>query len=212
MNIETWLLFFSAYLTITLSPGLNVLLVIKNAVKYGYKAVALTIFANLCCQLFIIISIAFGSGALLANSPILFFLLKVTGGVYLIYLGIRGLLKKESGKVGTIKKNKQLTPFSYFDVGKEAFIVSVSNPKTVIFLSAFLPQFLVENAPIEWQFMIMFLTISVIVTSVHFIYSYIARDVNKKWGSIKMKAIFSKITNCTFIIFGFSVLLSHRNT
>jgi len=214
MNIETWLLFFSAYLVVTLSPGPNVLLVIKNAVKFGYKAAATTIVANLFCQLLIIVSIAFGSGALLANSPKLFFVLKVVGGLYLIYLGLKGLLNRagqNKAKMKELKENQTvITAFSYQKVGKEAFIVSASNPKTVIFLSAFLPQFLSTDSSVTLQFMIMFLTIALIVTLVHFVYSYIARNLNQKWASVKTNAIFSKITNCAFIVFGFAVLASHR--
>ncbi len=212
MNFETWLLFFVAYLTITLSPGPNVLLVIKNAVKYGYKAASVTILLNLICQLMIITLVAYGAGALLEKSPILFFALKLTGGAYLIYLGITGLLTK----VGSshTEKIEEISPiqFSYYKVCKEAFLVSASNPKTIIFLSAFLPQFIATDASIGWQFTIMFLTICFIVMSVHLVYSYIAKNINKKWSGLKAQPIFSKITNSAFLAFGCGVLLSSRTT
>jgi threonine/homoserine/homoserine lactone efflux protein len=210
MNIETWLLFFSAYFVVTLSPGPNVLLVVKNAVKYGYKAVLTTIISNLSCQLLIIISIAFGSGALLEKSPKLFLLLKVLGGTYLIYLGVSGLLKK--AKVGSDYeiKGTVLKPFSYKKISKEAFIVSSSNPKTVIFLSAFLPQFISVESSVSWQFTIMFLTICGIVTSVHLVYALIVQNINKKWAGIKESPLISKITNSAFIVFGIGVLSSSR--
>jgi len=213
MNIEMWLLFFSAYLVITLSPGPNVLLVIKNAVKHGYKAAAITIVANLFCQLVIIISIAFGSGALLANSPKLFLALKVAGGLYLIYLGVKGLFNKSTRSKLKIKETEEsaaITALSYEKLGKEAFIVSASNPKTVIFLSAFLPQFLSAESPVALQFSIMFITIALIVSMVHFVYSYIARNLNKKWSSVKTHAIFAKLSSCAFIAFGCAVLSSQR--
>ena len=218
MNIETWILFFSAYLIITLSPGPNVLLVVKNALKYGVKAAAITILSNLFCQLLIIISIAFGAGALLKNSPELFFYLKVIGGSYLIYLGIKGLLNKDKSNDGQRLEGKSAKQFSYKKIAKEAFIVSVSNPKTVIFLSAFLPQFLSPSASVAGQFMIMFLTICCVVTFVHFAYSLIAKKVyllgkvsNRKWSTLKVAAIFSKITNSAFIAFGIGVLSSNRS-
>jgi len=212
LNFETWLLFFVAYLVVTLSPGPNVLLVIKNAVKYGYKVASITILLNLVCQLLIITSVAFGAGALLERSPMLFFALKLIGGAYLIYLGITGLLKKEESS--HIKEINEIPPiqFSYLKVCKEAFFVSASNPKTVIFLSAFLPQFISTDASIGWQFTIMFLTICLIVMSVHLVYSYIAKNINKKWSGLKAKPIFSKITNSAFIAFGCGVLLSSRTT
>jgi homoserine/homoserine lactone efflux protein len=210
LNLETWLLFFVAYLTITLSPGPNVLLVIKNAVKYDYKAAIVTILSNLFCQLMIVTLVAFGAGTILEKSPMLFVALKLIGGAYLICLGITGLLKKE----GTSKKCdvevKNQMHFSSSKVFKEAFLVSVSNPKTVIFLSAFLPQFISTDVPVGWQFTMMFLTICIIVMSVHLIYSYIAKNINKKWSGLKAKPIFSKITNSAFIAFGFGVLSSSR--
>ena len=210
MNFETWLLFFIAYLVVTLSPGPNVLLVIKNAVKYGYKVASITILMNLICQLLIITSVAFGAGALLAKSPMCFFALKVIGGAYLIYLGITGLLTK----VGTthINEEQPALQFSYIKVCKEAFLVSASNPKTVIFLSAFLPQFISSDTSISLQFSIMFLTICLIVMLVHLAYSYIAKNINEKWSGLKAKPIFSKITNSAFIAFGCGVLFTSRTT
>jgi threonine/homoserine/homoserine lactone efflux protein len=208
LNLETWLLFFIAYLVITLSPGPNVLLVVKNAVRYGYKVASITILMNLICQLIIITLVAFGAGAILVKSPMLFLSLKVIGGAYLIYLGVKGLLTKVES---TIVNDEQLTqPFSYANVCKEAFLVSASNPKTVIFLSAFLPQFISSDIAISLQFTTMFLTICAIVMMVHLAYSYVAKNVDKKWSGLKSKPIFSKVTNSAFIAFGCSVLFSSR--
>jgi threonine/homoserine/homoserine lactone efflux protein len=198
---------------VTLSPGPNVLLVIKNAIKYGYSAAGITIFCNLICQLIIITLVAWGAGGLLVKSPLLFLGLKSIGGAYLIYLGLTGLFKKDKdkGKQISEKKNASVNSFSYFSVGKEAFLVSASNPKTIIFLSAFLPQFVSTDASIAEQFTVMFFTICLIVMSVHLIYSYIAKNINNKWSGLKTKQIFSKISNSAFIAFGCGVILSHRS-
>ena len=210
MNLETWLIFFVAYLTITLSPGPNVLLVIKNAVKYGYKAAIITIFSNLVCQLLIVTLVALGAGTILEKSPMLFLSLKLIGGTYLIYLGVTGFFKKEDASHKVEIENKTQIRLSNSKVFKDGFLVSASNPKTVIFLSAFLPQFISTDASVSWQFTMMFLTICLIVSSVHLIYSYIAKNINKKWSGLKAKPIFSKITNSAFVAFGCGVLASSR--
>jgi len=211
LNFETWILFFIAYLVVTLSPGPNVLLVIKNAIKYGYRAAGMTIFCNLVCQLIIITLVAWGAGGLLAKSPLLFLVLKLVGGAYLIYLGLMGLLKKGKEKQVSNNHHRQVNLFSYRRIGKEAFLVSASNPKTVIFLSAFLPQFVSTDGAIGQQFVVMFFTICLIVMSVHLIYSYIAKNINNKWSGLKTKQLFSKISNSAFIAFGCGVILSHRS-
>lgn len=210
MNVETWLLFFIAYLVVTLSPGPNVLLVVKNALQVGYKAASLTILVNLFCQLLIIIAVAFGAGALLAKSPMLFFALKLIGGSYLIYLGIKGLLKKSP--LNRVEPSTPLvaSKFSYYKIAKQAFLVSASNPKTVIFLSAFLPQFISTESPIAWQFTIMFLTICLIVMTVHLIYAYLAKNINTRFSGLKSKPIFSRLCNSAFIAFGCGVLFTNR--
>jgi len=210
LNIETWLLFFIAYLVVTLSPGPNVLLVVKNALKYGYKMALVTILMNLICQLMIITLVAVGAGSLLAKSPMLFFSLKLIGGAYLIYLGIKGLLSKT--KTVSISKDEAQTSVCYpsIKIAKEAFLVSASNPKTVIFLSAFLPQFISTDSAVAGQFAMMFLTICLIVTSVHLAYSYLAKNINNRCSGLKEKPIFSKLTNSAFIAFGCGVLLSSR--
>jgi homoserine/homoserine lactone efflux protein len=210
LNIESWLLFFVAYLVVTLSPGPNVLLVVKNAVKYGYRAAGLTILSNLACQLLIIIAVAFGAGALLAASPMLFFILKLIGGVYLIYLGVTGLFKKSIPNHSLKREVTASICLPYYTVCKEAFFVSSSNPKTVIFLSAFLPQFLSKNTSIGWQFTIMYLTICFVVTFVHLMYSYIAKNISKKWSKLKDNHLISKTTSSAYIVFGCGVIFSSR--
>lgn len=50
MSIQTWMLFAAAYLATTLSPGPNVLLVIRNTVRYGAHGTAATIAGNLVAQ------------------------------------------------------------------------------------------------------------------------------------------------------------------
>jgi len=169
------------------------------------------ILCNLICQLIIIFLVAWGAGGVLAKSPVLFLVLKLIGGAYLIYLGITGLLKKDCVEHSSVEYHSAIDSFSYSQVDKEAFLVSASNPKTVIFLSAFLPQFLSTTVPVSGQFTVMFFTICLIVTSVHLLYSYIAKNINKKCSGLKTKQIFSKVSNSAFIAFGCGVLLSHRS-
>lgn len=210
MSLDTWFLFFIAYLIVTLSPGPNVLLVIKNAVRFGYKAAITTIISNLLCQMIIVILVALGAGTILEKSPLLFLTLKLIGGVYLIYLGISGFLKKEKIEDKSDIENSTKRLISNSKVFTEAFFVSASNPKTIIFLSAFLPQFISTDVAVNWQFIIMYSTICLIVLLVHLSYSYIAININEKWSGLKAKPIFTKITNSAFIAFGCGVIASSR--
>lgn len=87
MNPNTWMLFALAYLLATLTPGPNVLLVVKNGLQHGWRAALVSILGNLGCQAILIGLVAMGVGALLQTLPPLFVALKLAGGGYLVYLG-----------------------------------------------------------------------------------------------------------------------------
>ncbi|MBB1488880.1 LysE family translocator [Oceanospirillum sediminis] len=205
MNAELWWLFFLSYFFITLAPGPNVFFVVQNAVKHGYMQAILSIMGNLSCQAVIIFLVAMGAGAMLEQSPIAFFILKIMGGLYLIYLGVTGLMKKPQTTEKTEPALVQQT--SFFKTG---FLVSASNPKTVIFLSAFLPQFISADYPVSAQFSVMFLTICAIVISVHLAYSYSARNMQKFVANTRAGKFFSRIYNGVFIAFGGGLIFSNK--
>ncbi len=212
MNFDTWFVFAMVYLVTTISPGPNVLLVIKNSLRNGKYGALSTIFGNLTCQLFIVILVALGIGSIIAKTPQLFFCLKLCGGTYLIYLGIKNILSKDTSNRTADLESCEEGAISYLDVYKEGFLVSLSNPKTIIFLSAFMPQFLSTESPVHWQFALMFITIAIIVTFVHLIYAHLSLLFKARLPNMKMRNIFSKITGSVFIAMGGGVLFSSQTS
>jgi len=202
MSIQTWLLFFLAYALVTYSPGPNVLAVVTHAVRYGYRAIAVTITANLFCQLIITV-VGLGAGALLTTDSFLYKLIKWVGAAYLFYLGASMIWRAATKPVVPLEvkfraREAEVVPPVYQRF-REAFLVSASNPKTVIFLSAFLPQFLEPDRPIFPQFALMFITISVIVASVHSAYAYIAVSLQRRVSSHRSSKAVSLLSGGVFI-------------
>jgi threonine/homoserine/homoserine lactone efflux protein len=212
MDIDTWIIFSIAYLVTTISPGPNVLLVLKNTVKYGKGSALATIVGNLSCQLLIVILVALGVGSIIAKTPLFFLVLKICGGMYLIYLGICNLLSSHPSSIKPDWEVYKRGKGSFRKIYKESFLVSASNPKTIIFLSAFLPQFLNDKTSVNYQFCLMFITISLIVFAIHMTYSYFAELFKNKLASTNIRNVFSKITGSAFIAMGGSVLLSNRTS
>ncbi|RQZ48230.1 LysE family translocator [Burkholderia sp. Bp9099] len=177
MSIQTWLLFAAAYLATTLSPAPNVLLVIRNTVRYGSRGTAATIAGNLVAQGALVMLVAFGVGAVLAEMPPLFIAMKVVGAAYLIYLGIRQLRggrnpRSPDGEAAIVEPDRR-------KLFREALFVSGSNPKTMIFLSAFMPQFIAHDRPLAMQFVAMYATIACTVVIVHSVYSFGVRRLHR---------------------------------
>jgi len=219
MDINTWIIFATSYLVITLSPGPNVILVLQNVLKYGYRAGLTSIFANLCCQLGIVCLVGFGAGAMIAQFPLLFLMLKILGGGYLIFLGLNSFKKNEK-EISNEKLDAQdkLDNVSFSTLYKAGCLVSLSNPKTVLFLSAFLPQFLDHGTPVIPQFVIMFLTMAVCVLNIHLIYSYFAvsvkykltRRLSKKSSIHNLKKMLKRVTGGAFILLGGCIIFSQK--
>ena len=69
MALHLWIGFALAYLATTLSPGPNVLLVIRNSVRFGRSSAAMTILGNLLAQLLVVLLVACGVGAVIAALP-----------------------------------------------------------------------------------------------------------------------------------------------
>jgi len=204
MTFETWALFFLAYLLVTLSPGPNVLLVITHAMKFGYRSIFTVIAANLLCQLAIVVAVATGVGALMTVDSIAFKTIKYLGAAYLVYLGLKIILKTYKDRAEPLGPQKKTTaaPPAMRRRFAEAFFVSAGNPKTVIFLAAFLPQFVVADAPLPVQFFEMYLTIAMIVLSVHAAYAWVAVSVRQRVVDHRVRKGTSYASGGLFVFLG----------
>ncbi len=134
------LIFVLVSIGIIVIPGPNVLVIISTSITHGkvrgLQTVAGTS-AAMGVQLFIA---ALGTSYLLTILTKGFFWLKWVGVLYLLYLGISHLLAAFRGD----KRPSQVSAIGSFQRG---FWVSLTNPKTILFFSAFLPQFTVQSLP-----------------------------------------------------------------
>jgi len=144
--IDQFWTFLIAITLLTLFPGVDSLLVMKNASRGGWQD-GVTTSTGICCGLFVhaLVS-AFGVSALLLQSLLAFNLLKLVGGGYLLWLGSYSLWRAfrrgnehcEAGRsIPLFTRN-----FRFFRSFREGFICNVFNPKTLLFYMAFLPQFI----------------------------------------------------------------------
>ncbi|MGF6874975.1 LysE family translocator [Paraburkholderia tuberum] len=213
MSFHTWLLFAGAYLLTTISPGPNVLLVIRNSVRYGNRGAAASVAGNLLAQGVVVALVALGVGAVLTTLPPLFVAMKVLGAGYLVYLGIRQLRggnKEASRAAQPAGVASSAYTFERKKVFREALLVSGSNPKTMIFLSAFMPQFIDHERGLSEQFIVMYLTIAVTVALVHTIYSLGVRGIHTRVGASRWVAAIKRGSGLVFVALGIKLLTAQR--
>lgn len=132
------LAFLVAAFVIIVIPGPGVLFVIGRALTDGRKAALQSVLGHSVGVLVVLAFVAAGLGAVIAASAIALTIVKVTGAVYLMYLGIQAIRDRKSLREALQSKAE---PAQRGKMLRQAFIVGISNPKAIIFFSAVLPQF-----------------------------------------------------------------------
>lgn len=128
---------------LTLTPGVDTLLVVRNTARGGLKD-GLTSSLGICSGLFIHASLsAVGISLILVQTAWAFSALKWAGAVYLIWLGLSSLRQAvKTGETVVSAPVRPVTDFSARRSLREGLLSNVLNPKTALFYMAFLPQFI----------------------------------------------------------------------
>ncbi len=135
---------FAAFLLITvvlmLIPGPIVTLVITTSVGKGIRAGLVTVMGTSCGTAVMLAVIALGLSWILNHALSWFEMLRWGGAVYLIWLGIQAW-RGAGGGAPLPPKDRTRDRFYFW----RGFAVALSNPKTIAFFTAFLPQFVDPN-------------------------------------------------------------------
>ena len=137
MNYEIILSFIGASMLLTLMPGPDIIYVlvqsITNGKKYGI-ATALGLVSGIVIHTTLV---AFGVSAIIKNNEQIYFVIKLFGALYLLYLAYATYTSNEE-----ILLNKKVEKKGLLKLYKQGFIMNVLNPKVTIFFLAFFPGFL----------------------------------------------------------------------
>ncbi|WP_155058379.1 LysE family translocator [Streptomyces blattellae] len=138
MSADRLLAFAAMSFLLIVVPGPSVLFVVGRALAQGRRAALTTVVGNTVGAYVLIVAVAFGVGSVVERSVLVFTALKLAGAAYLVHLGLKAW--RERGAL----------PAAFTDdAGKhgarrtfwEGFTVGVTNPKTIVFFAAVLPQF-----------------------------------------------------------------------
>jgi threonine/homoserine/homoserine lactone efflux protein len=189
MSTTTLLLFLSSSLLLALTPGPTMLLTLSNGAAGGMRIAAYGMLgANLGAGL-LIAATALGLGGLLAASEAWFNALRWLGVLYLCWMGWQlwraaprpladslRLVPSDAGAdapqpsalLAQAQASIALTPRTAF---LRSFNVAISNPKTLLFFGAFLPQFVDSAAPQGPQYLLLGLLFLGLDTLVMLVYA-----------------------------------------
>lgn len=186
-DLTSILLFLGTSVLITLAPGPDVLFTITQGLSKGKKAGMTTALGLASGNLVHTTAAALGLSVLFKTSPTAFWILKLAGAFYLLYLAWLSIKHRNDALNINASKSKKENLFW------RGFIMNVMNPKVALFFIAFLPRFVDYNEGLVMlQFIVLGLIFSVQVVfvfgSAGYFAGYFGEILNKK-------PAFSKIMN-----------------
>jgi threonine/homoserine/homoserine lactone efflux protein len=143
---ENLLAFLLTAVVIIVIPGPSVLFVIGRSIALGRRAGVLSVVGNALGTVPAVIAVAFGVGAIVASSVAAFTVIKIAGAAYLVWLGVQAIRHRRASVHGS--GNERTSPTRLLTQG---FVVGMTNPKTIAFFVAVLPQFVAPGAGPIWM-------------------------------------------------------------
>ncbi len=137
------LAFAGVAVVLTLTPGPDMALVLRNSIRGGRPDALRTVLGIAVGLLVWATATALGVAAVLAASATVFTVLKLAGAVYLVYLGVRALLaaRRDGGSEVRDAPSRRGSPF------RQGLITNLLNPKLAVLFTTLLPQFISADDP-----------------------------------------------------------------
>lgn len=177
MAFELWLAFVAAATVILIIPGPTVILVASYAMAHGRKVAVATAAGVALGDLVAMTASLLGLGALVMASAALFSVLKWIGAAYLMFLGVKLWRSAATATLDDLPIRKDVTARGLFT---HSFAVTALNPKSIAFFIAFVPQFLVLDAPMAPQFVVLIATFVTLAAVNAFAYAFLADGLRSR--------------------------------
>jgi threonine/homoserine/homoserine lactone efflux protein len=150
MDWHAFAFFLLTNLVLSLTPGPAVLLVTGHAASNGWRRAQASVLGIMSGNATYCLLSAFGLGMLFLHVPLLVDAVKIAGAAYLAFIAIRALVNANqplvTGGVAPVAPASMLY--------RQALVLQLSNPKSVLFFCALLPQFVARGQGV-WQMLVL---------------------------------------------------------
>jgi homoserine/homoserine lactone efflux protein len=171
MNGHLFAGFLALTLVLLLAPGPIVTLVISTAATRGLRAGLITVAGTTLGNALLLAAIALGLSWVLSHALALFEALRWIGALYLVWLGVQAW--RNAGRAAPPEPGAHV----HF---RRGVLVALSNPKTIAFFTAFLPQFVDPHLPAARQLAVM-CAVTVLLAALSDSGWAIASDLGRAW-------------------------------
>jgi threonine/homoserine/homoserine lactone efflux protein len=168
MSPEVLVAFIATCILLGLTRGPNMSLILANTLSGGLRAGLLTLAGTTTGLALLVAAAAAGMSSVMVFMSEWFDVLRWIGALYLVYLGARQLwLLRRRAVAGAMPAATPLRANLYF----EGVLVSLSNPKVLLFLGAFLPQFIDPAGDAVFQLSLLAVLFVVVLAAVDVAYT-----------------------------------------
>ena len=154
---DLYLAFIAATTVLMLIPGPNVALIVANSVAYGTRFGLMTLAGTLAAMVVQLCLVTLGMAAVLGTLGAILEWVRWIGVAYLIVLGVR---QWRAAPIDLTRVRPE--PRSPRQIFMRGLLVSLTNPKTLLFFGAFFPQFLDQGRPVAPQLAVLSVTFVVL--------------------------------------------------
>lgn len=162
-------------------PGPSVSVVVANSLAAGTRAGLLTILGTEIAMIVMVTIVALGLDVVMNVVAEAFVVIKLVGAAYLIWIGFK--MFTSSGQL-SFAPSEKLPVWRYL---RQGAVVNLSNPKTLLFLGAFLPQFVDTSRPAFGQIMILGLIVMAVATASDCVYAVLAGQARQVLTAARVK-------------------------
>lgn len=204
MELHVFIAFVIATMIMIALPGPSVLLTVAHSISFGWKRGIVTV-AGATMGIAIQLTVAaIGLTSLLNVVAQAFEWVRWAGAIYLIYLGIK---QWRSANEPMYLEASSVSKKNLFFQG---LVITIPNPKSLIFIAAFLPQFINTANPIGLQFVIIVPTFLLITFTVTSIWALVAGKGSKFLRSNKALNVVSRTSGGLMVAAGLGLAAARR--
>jgi threonine/homoserine/homoserine lactone efflux protein len=203
-SLTTLIPYLGACFLLAIVPGPTVTVILANSLKGGTLAGIAIIAGTQLGLVTMIAVVALGLEAVMGFMAFAFDWIKLAGAAYLVWLGFNML--RSSGELGVASAAPAK---SYRRLVLDGFLVIWSNPKALIFLGAFLPQFVTDEAATFWQVMLLGLFFMLIAGSTDAAYALLGGRARSLLSAARIRVV-SRISGAILMAGGVWLALQKR--
>jgi RhtB (resistance to homoserine/threonine) family protein len=190
-----------------ITPGPNLFIIMRNTASGSRRQGLATVLGIAVGTLIWGLAGFFGISALFAAAPWLYVGLKIVGGAYLIYLGVK-LIRASFQKQPTSLPNQKVALVSFWQSWRLGFLTNISNPKTAMFVTSLFATTMPANPDVSVGLLAVALMVAISVTwYAGMALAFSSNMVGRVYGRINK--FIDRVAGAIFVAFGTKLALEN---